>query len=237
MKRRMEGEDEGKDATRRRLLLAAGELFAQRGFDATSIRDIARKSKTNIAAVNYHYATKDNLYLAAVQYVADKMVARRDKALGGMDGRSLPPTQAAAVLRELIDREVRAYLSADVPEWYAQLLLRALLAKGPALESLFDRILHPDHVVLRQLLRAAAPHLTEQETTLWAYSITGQIVFYCLGREAILIEQKRTEYSDPFVRAVAAHITGVILSGIGITEQPVKAGRRPPRNIREDVNK
>ncbi|HOT50265.1 MAG TPA: CerR family C-terminal domain-containing protein [Candidatus Hydrogenedentes bacterium] len=230
MKRRMDGADEGKDATRHRLLIAAGELFAQRGFDATSVRDIARKSKTNIAAVNYHYATKDNLYLAVVQYVADKMVARRDKALDGMDARTLDQSQAVGVLRELIEREARAYMSADLPEWYAQLLLRALLAKGPALEFLFARILHPDHVVLRQLLRAAAPRLTEQDATLWAYSITGQIVFYCLGREAILIEQKRTEYSDSFVRAVADHVVRVVLSGIGLADQPAKAGRRPSRN-------
>lgn len=220
MKRDSDAIRGAKEATRHRLLLAAGELFALRGFDATSIRDIARKSRTNIAAVNYHYSSKENLYLAVVQYAADKMLARRDHALEHIDMRTLDRAKAVDALRMLIDREVRAYLSADMPEWYAQLLLRCLLTKGPVLESLFERILHPDHVVLRQLLRAISPRMTEQETTLWAYSITGQIAFYCIGREAILIEQKRSAYSDAFVRAVINHVTHVILSGIGIEDSP-----------------
>ncbi|MCX5758232.1 MAG: hypothetical protein NTU83_06945, partial [Candidatus Hydrogenedentes bacterium] len=66
-----------------------------------------------------------------------------------------------------------------------------------------------------------------QQTTLWAYSITGQIVFYCLGREPILIEQKRAGYSDGFVRAVVDHVTRVVFSGIGIASDP--AGKAPSR--------
>lgn len=220
-----------KDATRHRLLLAAGELFAQRGFDATSIRDIAKKSRTNIAAVNYHYTSKENLYLAAVQYVADTMVARRAGAVEGVEPGMMDQATAIRTLRSLIDREVHAYLSSDLPAWYAQLLLRCILTKGAVLEALFDRILHPDHVVLRQLLKAAAPGMTDLQASLLAYSITGQIVFYCLGREPILIEQKRVDYSDTFVRAVVDHVTHSVFVGIGITEKTTAPGRRARRSM------
>jgi AcrR family transcriptional regulator len=44
------------------LIQAAGELFAKKGFAATSVRDIAQKAGVNVAAVNYHFSSKENLY-------------------------------------------------------------------------------------------------------------------------------------------------------------------------------
>src|SRR5689334_16894391 len=49
-------------ATRDRLLDAAERLFAERGFRTASVRDITRESSCNIAAVNYHFGGKANLY-------------------------------------------------------------------------------------------------------------------------------------------------------------------------------
>ena len=51
------------------LIRAAGELFATHGFEGTSIRAIAEKAGTNIAAINYHFGTKENLYAEAILYV------------------------------------------------------------------------------------------------------------------------------------------------------------------------
>ena len=45
-----------------RLLGAAETVFAEKGFDAASIRDITAQAKCNVAAVNYHFGTKENLY-------------------------------------------------------------------------------------------------------------------------------------------------------------------------------
>ena len=50
-----------KDA-KERLMDAAEELFCQKGFDGTSVRDLTALAKCNIAAINYHFGGKDNLY-------------------------------------------------------------------------------------------------------------------------------------------------------------------------------
>src|SRR5205085_319722 len=54
------------DTTRERILDAAGEIFAERGFDAATIREICKRADANIAAVNYYYRDKECLYLEAV---------------------------------------------------------------------------------------------------------------------------------------------------------------------------
>src|SRR5262245_6031194 len=48
--------------TKDRLIAAASELFAERGFHATTIRDIAERAGANVAAGNYHYGSKKALY-------------------------------------------------------------------------------------------------------------------------------------------------------------------------------
>src|SRR5438309_10636986 len=54
--------------TRQRLLEAAGEVFAERGFRDATIQEICRRAAANIAAVHYHFADKKRLYRAVIQY-------------------------------------------------------------------------------------------------------------------------------------------------------------------------
>ena len=56
--------------TRTRLLDAAGELFADKGFEGATIRDIIGRAGTNIAAVNYYFRDKEHLYIEAVKHAA-----------------------------------------------------------------------------------------------------------------------------------------------------------------------
>src|SRR3954451_13390377 len=56
----------GPDLTKAKLLEAAGEEFAEKGFDAGRIRSICRRAGANLAAVNYHFGDKEQLYVAAV---------------------------------------------------------------------------------------------------------------------------------------------------------------------------
>src|SRR5579883_3052628 len=55
--------------TKTKILDAAEKLFAQNGFDATSLRDITTEAEVNLAAVNYHFQSKDSLI--------DAVIARR----------------------------------------------------------------------------------------------------------------------------------------------------------------
>ena len=48
--------------TRERILKTAVRLFAERGYEATSVRTLATKAHVNQAAINYHFKTKDGLY-------------------------------------------------------------------------------------------------------------------------------------------------------------------------------
>src|SRR5947207_8694438 len=57
--------------TRQRLLEAAGEVFAERGFRDATVQEICRRADANIAAVHYHFADKEQLYRAIIQYAEE----------------------------------------------------------------------------------------------------------------------------------------------------------------------
>jgi len=63
--------------TRERLLAAAERLFAERGFEATSVRDITTEADCNVAAVNYHFGGKENLYRESFRALLADLRRRR----------------------------------------------------------------------------------------------------------------------------------------------------------------
>src|SRR6516164_5690310 len=55
---------------RERLLEAAGEIFAEKGFKGATVREIIDRAGVNIAAVNYYFRDKERLYIEAVKHAA-----------------------------------------------------------------------------------------------------------------------------------------------------------------------
>lgn len=90
--------------SKRKLLDAAELLFAEKGFEAVSVRDITQLAKANVAAVNYHFGSRDNLLaLVMMRYmtpVTGERIERLDTLENDSAGKPVP-------LEELIDALVR----------------------------------------------------------------------------------------------------------------------------------
>ena len=70
-------------STKDRILGAAEELFAQHGFAGTSLRQVTSRADVNIAAVNYHFGSKENLVNEVFRRRMDEMSAQRLAQLKG----------------------------------------------------------------------------------------------------------------------------------------------------------
>jgi AcrR family transcriptional regulator len=64
--------DDG-DATKARIIEEAGHLFAERGYADVTSKDICEQAGTNIASVNYHFGSREGLYVAILQEVRNKI--------------------------------------------------------------------------------------------------------------------------------------------------------------------
>ena len=129
------------DNRSQQILRAAVDLFSSRGFDATSIRDIATAAGVQPASVYYHFASKDALLIAVVDEAA-RMVAEQVSAAP----RSADPWQrlqaaCEAHLQVLLHGEgnVRV-LATEIPTRRTGDLQRALVRTRDAYEEIFRRL-------------------------------------------------------------------------------------------------
>src|SRR5919197_484158 len=73
--------------TRERLLSTAARLFASRGFQRVTVREICREARANVAAVNYHFGDKLGLYREVLQSAIDRICATNEAAKAAGAGR------------------------------------------------------------------------------------------------------------------------------------------------------
>ncbi len=205
------------DDTRRRLLEAAGEVFADKGYRAATVREICRRAGANVAAVNYYFGDKKALYVAVVGY-----------AHGSETGLPLPrwPDDAPAEerLRLFIEQTLATHFEQKGPPWKAQLMIRELTEPTEACAALVDAFIRPWAILLQRILDDLLPPETSQmDRYLVAFSIVGQCLFH-RARNPIAERLTNGQYRQFDVRRLADHITRFTLAALGRAEP---LGRRP----------
>src|SRR5438477_10169493 len=105
------------DDTRQRLLEAAGAIFAKKGFKATSVREIVQKAQANIAAVNYHFRSKEQLYVEAVRHAYESVAERVPLP-------ALPPEMPPRERLRLFVRTMLERLEQAEAGWHCDLVMR-----------------------------------------------------------------------------------------------------------------
>src|SRR5438067_11029196 len=124
--------------TRERLLKAAAQLFADRGFKKVTIRDICRAAKANVASVNYHFGDKTGLYREVLQLAIDTMRATTDAAREA--GVGLPADER---LRRYISVSMCRAMSSGTGPWISRLIHREMTDPTPTFDAIVEQAFRP----------------------------------------------------------------------------------------------
>ena len=89
--------------TRQRLIDAGALLFAERGFENVTVREICKASNANVAAVNYHFGDKAGLYRAVVTVAIQLMLETNELSQRAGEGQS-PEDQIRSFVRVFVTR-------------------------------------------------------------------------------------------------------------------------------------
>ncbi|HTU21127.1 MAG TPA: CerR family C-terminal domain-containing protein [Gemmataceae bacterium] len=212
------------DNPRERLLEAAGEIFAEKGFKGATVREIIDRAGVNIAAVNYYFRDKERLYIEAVKHGA---CVEADEQLGWPAG-----TPPAVKLADFIRFHVIRLLAPDKPAWHARLIMRELMQPSAACTELVRDYIEPKSHILGGILEELLPPETSrQQQFLTACSIMGQILFYCTHKPIVLLllGDRDQPYRD--TAALAEHITGFTLRALGIAEHGQRRAAARSRGV------
>ncbi len=206
------------DTTRDRIIEAAGEIFAERGFDATTVRDICQAAEANVAAVNYYFGDKQRLFVEAV------LRAHRWR----MSQAALPEwtaeTSPKEKLTDFIATFIRRVRTGPKDTWQNRLIMREMMRPDAACAEVVRDSIRPQFELLLGVLRALLPEETSVEKLhLTAFSIVGQCLFYHFADPVVRHLIDDSEYSEFSVEKLAAHIADFSLAALKPSTSPSAA--------------
>lgn len=196
--------------TRARLLDAAGEIFAERGFRSATIREICDRATANVAAAHYHFGDKEELYLAVLKSSADEALKKYPPTLG------LTGTESADEKLQVFIRSLLLRISdKGRPAWHGKLMAREMAEPTAALDTLIQEMYRPLVERLEDIVRELTGLAAEDATVLrCARSILGQCLYYYHARSVIQRMTPAQQFEAADIEQLAAHITKFSQAGL-----------------------
>jgi AcrR family transcriptional regulator len=196
--------------TKKRIIETAGNIFAELGFQNTTVRAICKQAGVNIAAINYHFGDKKGLYLAVLRYGKDVAFQKYPVDLALDEPR--PPEER---LKDFVSRfigRVKECHDGEFP-WVRKLIAHELLRPTEGLDMVAEEGIKPIFkalsAIVRELLGGRA---TDDTINLCCASIVSQALFFFHAQPMIKRLFPGNNYTD--TKLIADHITRFSLNAI-----------------------
>jgi AcrR family transcriptional regulator len=195
--------------TRERLLSAASRLFAERGFAKVTVRDICRRARANVAAVNYHFQGKTGLYEEVLRSAIRVMRGTTEAAQRA--GADRPPAEQLEVFIAIfLQRVVEGRDS-----WIHRLMMHELSDPTPALDLVVEEVLRPRMAYLSGLI-ARLIGTTEDDPRVSRCLMSVQAQIHALVVRNPIVDRLVPDraITPDGVAGIAKHITRFSLAGV-----------------------
>jgi AcrR family transcriptional regulator len=194
--------------TRARVIEAAGQVFAAKGFEAATIREICRLGGANLAAVNYYFGDKQRLYLATVEYAYRQRAEQVPFPHWSAD--TPPRRKLADFVLTLITRMI----GQGPAQWERELILREVARPSESCRELVHDFIRPQFAVLDGILAEIWPTADARKRHLLAFSVVGQCLHYRVVDPVVRMLVSPEEFATYEPSMLAEHITKLTLGGI-----------------------
>jgi AcrR family transcriptional regulator len=192
----------GSTETRRRLLAAAGEVFAEKGFYAATVRDICRRAGVNIAAVNYYFRSKEELYEAVCNYSLDIAVNKYSPTLN-LRNDATPEERLHTFIRSFLF----SMLDQGQPSWHETLVTREMNNPTRAIDSMVKKTIKPRNKLLFSIVSDILGKGTAEELVRHCcLSIIGQCLHYRYAQPVIQRLYPQQKFDASGIETLANHI-------------------------------
>jgi TetR/AcrR family transcriptional regulator, regulator of cefoperazone and chloramphenicol sensitivity len=195
------------DDTRAKLLDAAGQVFAERGYQGATIREICRKARANVAAVNYTFGDKLGLY---TEVLRDSVRAAQTATLSAALDESLSPEET---IRGVIRARLLSLCREERPDWHFRIVMHEFSHPTAAMSRVVDEGMRPIYDRMRRAAGKIIGLPADHETTrLCVNSMVGQVLFYTFSRPVLARLQPELKLTPQQLERIADHIADFSLA-------------------------
>ena len=194
-------------ASREILLNAAGEIFAERGYEAATVKEITDRAGVNVASVSYYFRDKLGLYTEVL-----RLCLHNGRLALSPECAGLSPGER---LTRYIHSFIKSLVAAGRPGWCGRLMIRELAQPTPALPQIIEEIIRPNFLLLRQLIADIASDPVDEETlNLLTHGVHAQCVHWKTSRAIMPYLWPELRFDEPTLQRIATHIASFSVAAI-----------------------
>ena len=200
--------------TRTRILDAAEELFMQHGFEGASMRQLTTKAGVNLAAVNYHFGSKDALIEAVFRRRLDPMNAARSAALEALEatGRTLAPE---AIIRAFVGESLRMIEdNRNGGRNFIRLLGRTYTEPAKSIRALIGQMYAPTIERYKTALERALPQMPREELVWRMHFMFGTLSYTLAATDAVQLIAGSKPEDRHDARLLEDRLTAFLAAGL-----------------------
>jgi AcrR family transcriptional regulator len=206
----LEHETNSHSETQRRIIEASGEIFADSGYRHTTIRAICDRAGVNVAAVNYHFGGKQNLYLAVLKHWRTKAFEENPLDLTLYAGR--PPEER---LRAFVATLLARVLNKDEGSLFPRLMAQEFIQPTSALDVIIEETIRPAFNFLSETVgQLLGDSSSGDNVRFCCMSVVGQIFYFYMARPVVRKLFNQEGFDEKATGPVADHITRFSLYAI-----------------------
>jgi AcrR family transcriptional regulator len=202
--------------TRTRILDAAEELFMQHGFEATSMRLLTSKAEANLAAVNYHFGSKDALIEAVFRRRLDPMntgrIAELDRLEKDAGGRALSPEE---IIRAFVGASLRMIEDAkNGGRNFIRLLGRTYTDPQKHIRSLIGQLYAPTMSRFKAAFERSLPQMPGDELVWRMHFMFGTLAYTLAATDTVQLIAGCKPEDRYDARLLEARLTAFLAAGL-----------------------
>jgi TetR/AcrR family transcriptional regulator, regulator of cefoperazone and chloramphenicol sensitivity len=196
--------------TRERILKTAVRLFAERGYEATSVRTLAANARVNQAAINYHFKTKDGLYREVLRTAIHALTEHQ--LSHAQETRAMPRERA---LSEFVRQQLRPLSARDDVSRYIHILNWEAVRPTAVYRKLFSEEAAPFLGFAVDLMRRFMPDADQPTLIMAAIWLVGQCTVFIRHRDQLALPPVSLNFDVTGVNRLSALISAWALAGLG----------------------
>lgn len=209
------------DDTRDRLLHAGLRLFGRHGVTGVSTRELAQEAGVNLAAIPYHYGSKEGVYLAVAQRVVDavkeEILPAAEQANAAIDRH---PEDRAALIKTLVrvmTSTIRALSRNPDRLCVSMYIAREQMQPSDAFKILYEGFMQPVSATYGRLVATLRKlPADDPRVGIEVQLLVGQVLIFSVGREALLRRMRWQDLGEQQIEQIETVIEDVVRRQFGV---------------------